>query len=54
MNAASADNGQNGNAPAETNETHDSVWTRILDLFSGIKNDIAAFFRRDSEEAAEL
>ena len=54
VNAASADNGQNGNAPAETNETHDSVWTRILDLFSGIKNDIAAFFRRDSEEASEL
>ena len=51
---AAADDASDGAAPAETNETHDSVWTRILDLFSGIRSDIAAFFHRDAEEAAEL
>ena len=40
--------------PAETDNGHDSVWDRILELFSGIKNDIAALFHRDAEEAAEL
>ena len=54
MDAAAADDASDGAAPAETNETHDSVWSRILDLFSGIRSDIAAFFHRDAEEAAEL
>ena len=32
----------------------DSVWDRILELFSGIKDDVAGLFHRDAEEAAEL
>jgi len=41
-------------APQDPGNGSDSVWDRILELFSGIKNDIAALFHRDAEEAAEL
>ena len=41
-------------APQDPGNGHDSVWDRILELFSGIKDDIAGLFHRDAEEAAEL
>ena len=41
-------------APQDPGNGSDSVWDRILELFSGIKDDVAGLFHRDAEEAAEL
>ena len=41
-------------APQDPGNGSESVWDRILELFSGIKDDVAGLFHRDAEEAAEL